>query len=66
MTVSCWQGDEFPVCSGTVFVGSSSPGAYLGTRSVGDATLKWTEPGAAEGKARKVVVENRTADVTIE
>lgn len=66
VTVSCWQGDEFPVCCGTTLVGSSSPGVTLTVRAMGEVTLKWTEPGAAEGKTKRVVVANETADVTVE
>ena len=66
ITVSCWQGDVFPVCCGTAFVESSSPGVYLGARCAGGAVLKWTDPGTTETKTKRIVLEDRTADVTVE
>jgi hypothetical protein len=65
VTVSCWQGDEFKSCCGTVSVASHAPGAYVAVRYGGEVTLTWHVPGKGK-KTRKVAVEDKTVEVVVE
>ena len=65
LTVSCWQGKQFPVCTGTAVVTGHSPAAYVAARSAGAVTIKWVVPGGGI-RTKAVVVEDRSVDVIIE
>jgi hypothetical protein len=45
VTVSAWQGDEIPVCTGTWSLSGTGPPRTFTLRRAGECTLKWRVPG---------------------
>ena len=64
VTVSAWQGEDFPVCVGTWTVGSFPQARGFTLREAGECTLRWSLPGRL-GLKRTVVVAGDHPVVTL-
>ena len=64
VTVSCWQGEKFPVCVGTVAVAGHSPPSYVSAQVAGAVTVRWCIPGKG-AQVKKVIAEDGLVGVEV-
>lgn len=64
ITVSCWQGEKFPVCVGSVAVAGHSPPSYVSAQVAGPVTIRWCIPGKG-AQVKKVIAEDGLVDVEV-
>ncbi len=55
VTASCWMGEKFPVCTGTLPVAAHAPETYVTARYPGKCTIRYRLPGKPP-RADKVAV----------
>jgi hypothetical protein len=64
VTASCWLGDEYPICTGTLPVAGHSPATYISARFPGKCTIRYRWPGGAE-QTNIVSVEDGAKEVIL-
>ncbi len=64
VTVSCWMGGKYPVCTGTAVVSGHSPATYVTARYRGKVIVRYVLPGKGK-RELPVVVEEGARDVVL-
>jgi len=64
VTASCWSGEKFTTCTGTLPVPGHSPATYLGIRAPGECKIRYRLPGQGE-QEKKVMVEDGPKEVLL-
>ncbi|MGA2033843.1 MAG: VCBS repeat-containing protein [Thermoguttaceae bacterium] len=65
VTASCWTGEKFLTCAGTLPVPGHSPATYLSTRTAGECKIRYRLPGGPE-VVKTVTVEDAPKDVVLD
>lgn len=65
VTASCWTGESFLNCTGTLPVPGHSPAAYLSARAAGQCKIRYRLPGGPE-QVKTVTVEDAPKDMVLD
>lgn len=65
VTASCWTGESFLNCTGTLPVPGHSPAAYLSARAAGQCKIRYRLPGGPE-QVKTVTVEDVPKDMVLD